>query len=189
MLAGRFDNRSQEDHHRVQLGDSVFDLVLHPQTARRSPKELGPRIRTLYPKFRGGPAAPSGEMPAPGGEPAPGGGVPTQPHNSGAVRIHRALPNPEAAGDAGEWVELRSAVAEAVALDGWRLVDEQGRSYPLEGTLAPVVVRRFVTRAGDAGGGLQLANSGGWILLYEGEQRRAAVRYGRAGPGEIKSFE
>lgn len=35
---------------------------------------------------------------------------------------------------------------------------------------------------------MQLSNSGGWILLFENGQRRAAVQYGKAQQDEIFEF-
>lgn len=191
VLAGRYEKGHPKTHHRrMKLGESFYDLVHHPQTIHRQSGELGPRIRTLYPKYRGGEAEPGGQPGGqqPGGQQPGGAGVPTQPHNTGPVRIARALPNPETVGDVGEWVELRNATPEAIDLASWRLDDERGRSFGLTGELAAGEVRRFVTRPEESGG-LQLKNSGGWILLFEGTERRAAVRYGKAGQGRVKVFE
>lgn len=181
VLAGRFQSPGAgDDHRRVRFGNSYIDLVMHPET--RKDRSNGPHIRTFYPKFRG-------DDPTPGGGGGGGGGVslPTQPHNDGPIRIVRALPNPSGAEDRGEWVELRNATVQALDLTAWRLTDQQGRPQALQGTLAAGETRRVeVTRADPQG--MQLRNAGGWILLFEGEQRRAAVRYERASEGEICDF-
>jgi len=188
VLAGRFQNGGQENHRRVRLGASFVDLVLHPQTLSVRPRQNGPRIRTFYPKYRGdqGP----GDAGTPGGG-TPGGGtgvdLPTQPHNDGPVRVLRAQPNPAGPTDEGEWVELGNATPETVDLAGWRLADQEGRPFALGGALAAGSTVRIDVRApGPAG--MQLRNAGGWVLLYEGQQRRAAVRYARAPEGEIVVF-
>ena len=187
VLAGRFQNGNQENHRRVRLGESFVDLVLHPQTLGLRPRSNGPRIRTFYPKYRGneGPGAPGGG----GGQPGGGGSppLPTQPHNDGPVRIVRAQPNPPGPSDEGEWVELRNATVEPIDLAGWRLTDQAGRPCPLGNVLAPGDTARVVVRTADPTG-MQLRNSGGWVLLMEGEQRRAAVRYDRAPEGGIVDF-
>jgi len=185
VLAGRFQNGSQENHRRVRFGDSFVDLVLHPQTLSVQPRSNGPRIRTFYPKYRGDQAPGDGDG---GGGPAGGGGsVPTQPHNDGPVRIVRAQPNPPGPGDEGEWVELRNATAENIDLAGWRLEDQSGRPCPLGGLLAPGDTSRVDVRTSDPAG-MQLRNAGGWVLLFEDGQRRAAVRYDRAPEGGIVDF-
>ena len=186
VLAGRFQNGGQENHRRVRLGASFVDLVLHPQTVSVRPRRNGPRIRTFYPKYRGD------EGPGDAGTPAGGGGpdhvdLPTQPHNDSPVRILRAQPNPPGPADEGEWVELGNATAETIDLVGWRLADQEGRPFALSGTLAAGATLRVVVRTPEPTG-MQLRNAGGWVLLYEGEQRRAAVRYAKAAEGEIVVF-
>jgi poly(U)-specific endoribonuclease len=113
--------------------------------------------------------------------------VPTHPHNDSPIRIVRALPNPPGAEDRGEWVELRNMTAQPLDLSVWRLADQQGRPQPLEGSLAAGETKRCdITRADP--NGMQLRNAGGWILLFERDQRRAAVRYERAAEGEVREF-
>jgi poly(U)-specific endoribonuclease len=187
VLADQFDNTpgaGTENHRRVKLGDSFFDLVLHPQTImpRRNgnPAQLGEHIRTMYPKFRGSADVPSG---------GDGGGInlPTQPHNNAAIRIVRALPNPPGLTDQGEWVELENVSSFDFDLSEWQLRDEEGRVQPMSGTLASGQVRRIdLTRAGDQP--MMLRNRGGWILLFQEGIRRAAVRYSDADQGEIFTF-
>ena len=185
VLANRFDQgpSHQEDHRRVQFGDSFYDLVLHPQTIRQGSRKVdGPRIRTLYPKFRSRVISPP-----PNGN---GNGdiqVPNQPHNNGPVRITQAMPNPVGTTDAGEWVELVNVTEAPLDLEAWFLADQNKRVHHLQGSLAPGDSLREDTRTDDPES-MQLRNSGGWILLYEGDQRRAAVSYGRADQGEVIAF-
>lgn len=180
VLADRFRTQGNpEDHRRVRLGSSTFDLVLHPETVRRSPMQRGDHIRTFYPKFRSGAGAEAGT-----GET---GRLPTQPHNDGAIRIVRSLPNPPGDDQQGEWVEIRNVNPEGLDLTGWRLVDQHQRGQELSGTIASGETLRIdVTR--DDPQSLQLSNSGGWIMLFEGAERRAAVQYGRAREGVIVEF-
>ena len=187
VLANQYDNTAQsgtENHRRMQLGESIFDLVLHPQTIipkrNGKPPELGAHIRTMYPKFRGLPG--SG-----GGGGGGGGGVPTQPFNNAAIRILRALPNPPGPTDQGEWVELKNVSTFTFDLAEWRLKDDKGRVQPLTGSLAPEETLRIeLTRANEQA--MMLSNKGGWILLFQGDSRRAAVRYTNAGEGEVFTF-
>lgn len=191
VLADRFQNETgNRDERRVRLGQSIFDLVLHPQTIRRSTGELGPHLRTFYPKLKGGDGVVSGGEPQGGGTTGTGPGVvtlPTQPHNNGAIRIFRALPNPPGSSDRGEWVEIVNVNVEDMDLTGWRLADQENRSLPLSGILASGETRRIELDR-DRPDSVQLSNSGGWILLFEGQERRAAVRYGRASQGKIFKF-
>ena len=183
-LTGRFQHNpgtQGEDHRRVKFGESFFDLVIHPQALRRTPRENGPHLRTIFPKFRGGQDPGGG-----GGEPSGPGLIPTHPHNSGALRIARALPNPPGPEDEGEWVEVRNISTEDFDLSAWRMRDRLGRSQAMSGVLAAGQTRQFVLDRSP--GGMQLGNAGGWILLFEGDQRRAAVRYGQAAQGQVFTF-
>lgn len=76
---------------------------------------------------------------------------------------------------------------EALDLTGWRLLDGKGRPQALSGVIEPEETRRIEITHSDPNG-MQLTNSGGWILLYEGDQRRAAVEYGKAAEGRIFEF-
>jgi poly(U)-specific endoribonuclease len=181
VLANRFDTGSQENHRTVRLGNSSFDLVLHPETVRRSPQQRGDHIRTFYPKFRGS-TVPPDVVVEPDVPP-----LPTQPHNDGGIRILRALPNPPGPETSGEWVEIRNVNPDPLDLTGWRLLDAKGRPEPLSGSIASQETRRIEITRTDPNG-MQLANSGGWIMLYEGTNRRAAVQYGRAGEGRVFEF-
>ena len=113
--------------------------------------------------------------------------MPNQPHNNGPVRITQARPNPVGTIDADEWVELANTTGVPLDLEAWFLADQNKRVYHLQGSLAPGDSLREDTRTDDPES-MQLRNSGGWILLYEGDQRRAAVSYGRADQGEVIAF-
>lgn len=191
VLAGRFESAgAADDHRRVKFGNSYVDLVLHPET--REDRTKGPRIRTFYPKFRGSNPIPGGSGGVEGGGGGGGAGtsgasLPTQPHNDAPIHIVRALPNPPGGEDRGEWVELRNATTQPMDLSGWKLTDQRGRPQPLEGTLAAGETRRFdITRTDP--NGMQLRNAGGWILLFERDQRRAAVQYQNAAEGKVCEF-
>jgi len=113
--------------------------------------------------------------------------VPTQPFNNAAIRILRALPNPPGPTDQGEWVELKNVSTFTFDLAEWRLKDDKGRVQPLTGSLAPEETLRIeLTRANEQA--MMLSNKGGWILLFQGDNRRAAVRYTNANEGEIFTF-
>ena len=113
--------------------------------------------------------------------------VPTQPFNNAAIRILRALPNPPGPTDQGEWVELKNVSTFTFDLAEWRLKDDKGRVQPLTGSLAPEETLRIeLTRANEQA--MMLSNKGGWILLFQGDNRRAAVRYTNAGEGEVFTF-
>ena len=184
VLANRFDKgpSNREDHRRVKFGNSFYDLVLHPQTIRQgSRKEDGPRVRTLYPKFR------NSVVPYPDNNGDGKISVPTQPHNNGPIRITQAMPNPVGTIETEEWVELVNTTEVPLNLDTWFLADQNKRVHRLHGMLAPGDTLHEDTRTTDPQS-MQLRNSGGWILLYEADERRAAVSYDRAGQGEVISF-
>lgn len=185
VLDNQYDNTPQgntEDHRRMKLGDSYVDLVLHPQTFvprhGGNPPQLGEHIRTMYPKYRGMQSVPVDT----------GGGVPTQPINNGPIRIVRALPNPVGASDQGEWVELTNVSDVTFDLTEWRLSDDKQRPQLMVGTLAPGETRQIAITRADAHS-MMLSNKGGWILLFQGNLRIAAVPYGRASEGEIFVFD
>ena len=185
----RFEIWNSDDEHRVTFGDSIYDLVVHPETVRSQPMELGTHLRTLFPKFRG--SAIGGGEGGGGGQPDAGGGfsIPTQSHNSGPVQITAALPNP--AGDdagGGEWVELINVTDGTIDLTAWTMADQKNRRQILDGSLMPGERKIFdLVRENQAS--MQLSNSGGWILLFNGTSRIAAVRYpGGVGQGEVINF-
>lgn len=191
----RFEIWNQKDEHRVQFGDALFDLVLHPETVRLEPtKELGTHLRTLFPKYRGpanGGGGGNGGGGSNGGGSGGGGGIgiPTQNQNSGPVQITAARPNPE--GDdslGGEWVELLNATDETIDLANWTLADQENRRQSLTGTLQPGE-RRIIDLIRADSSSMQLRNSGGWILLFLGTLRIAAVRYRSSGQGEVVNFD
>lgn len=185
IRAGNYNNvRGKENHHRVRLGENLFDIVMHPQSL--GPKEPGQktkrgnRIRTLYPKFRGK-TIPEGVSPMKVD-------LPTQPHNSAAIKIVSTLVNPEGDGDDGEWVLLKNVTEESdIALSNWSLSDRNGRRSKLTGTLkAGESVKVMLLRTND--NSMMLRNGGGWILLYQDDVRRAAVKYDRISESEVVEF-
>jgi poly(U)-specific endoribonuclease len=167
---------------RVPFGDDSIDLVVYPQTVRSGgATKVGPHLRSMYPKFRGA-GAPTG-----GGGGGGGGQPPHTPHNNGPIRVLRALPNPEGTDETGEWVELKNITQHEIPLDGWTLRDAQNRARPLSGTLGPDATTRVeLTR--DGASAMQLGNSGGWILLFQGTERIAAVPYGQAQNNQVINF-
>jgi poly(U)-specific endoribonuclease len=133
------------------------------------------------PKFRGTPNVPRDGN-------GDGTSLPTQPHNNAAIRIARALPNPPGLADQGEWVELENVSSFDFDLAEWRLSDEEGRIQRMSGALASGQTRRIdLTRANEQS--MMLRNRGGWVLLFQGDVRRAAVRYPEADQGEIFTFD
>jgi poly(U)-specific endoribonuclease len=182
--AGKYNNiRNKENHHRVRLGENLVDIVMHPQSLkppqRGVPRDRGWHIRTLYPKFRGKTVQ----------EETASVDLPTQPQNSAAIKIVSALVNPEGPVDRGEWVEIRNTTEDTVFdLANWSLTDRSGRKRQLDGKLEPGATLRIeLGRENESS--MMLRNGGGWIMLFQGEFRRAAVKYGRARESEILKFE
>jgi poly(U)-specific endoribonuclease len=181
QLAGKFDNVPNKDnHHRVRLGKNYFDIVMHPQTIappqRGQQAKRGMHIRTLYPKFRGQKIPELKSL---------GGGhvkidLPTQPHNDAAIKIVSAMPNPKGQDDLGEWIELKNTTDDTdFDLGDWSLSDKNGRRITLKGKLlAGKTTRINLNRDNDKS--MMLSNRGGWIVLYQGDIRRAAVKYENA---------
>jgi len=177
LEAGQFENIGKNDQRRVKFGDNFFDLVLHPEATGPPVNGIAPRgehLRTLWPKFRG-------KLGSGGGGGGGTGGtvdLPTQPHNDSPVRIARAQPNPVGSDETGEWIELENVSADtSFDLTNWRLMDQKGRAQPMSGSISVGETRRIdLTR--DGPNSMMLKNDpGGWILLFQGNTRRAAVRY------------
>ena len=183
--AGKYDNISgKENHHRVRLGENLFDIVMHPQSLepakRGQSAKRGWHIRTLYPKFRG--------KTVPNEVAAMKVDLPTQPHNSAAIKIVSALVNPAGAEDDGEWVELKNITDDTeFDLSNWSLCDRNGRKMKLEGKLAAGKSAKVMLDRTDQNS-MMLRNGGGWILLFQGDFRRAGVKYDGAGSDEIVNF-
>lgn len=182
--AGKYNNvPKKENHHRVRLGEHLVDIVMHPQSLeppqRGIPRNRGWHIRTLYPKFRG--KTVPGEVVAVD--------LPTQPHNNAAIKIVSALVNSEGAVDDGEWVQLKNFTEDTeFDLTSWSLCDRVGRRKQLEGKLAAgETLRVMLDRKSEAS--MKLRNGGGWILLFQGDVRRAAVKYGKSKESIVTRFE
>ena len=181
--AGKYDNvPGKENHHRVRLGENLYDIVMHPQTVRgaNGQRQDGEHIRTLYPKFRG--------RSIPISVVDNGIDLPTQPHNDGPIQITRALPNPSTEGDVGEWIEIRNVSGSKLSLKEWQLKDRNGRAKALSGNLEPdQAIKVILDRENEQS--MMLRNGTGWVLLYEGESRRAAVRYNGPKSDQIIEFD
>jgi len=185
QLAGKYDNvPGKENHHRVRLGENLFDIVMHPQSLappkRGQKSKRGKHIRTLYPKFRG--------KEIPNFASASKVDLPTQPHNNAAIKIVSALVNPAGAEDDGEWVELKNVTDDAeFDLSSWSLCDRNGRRLKLTGNLkAGETLKATLTRTNEQS--MMLRNGGGWILLFQDDVRRAGVEYDRASESEVVKF-
>lgn len=188
--ADKFDNvPGKEGHHRVRLGENLFDIVMHAETL--SPPQRGQsaargwHIRTLYPKFRGK------EIPSPAAAYASSAAIdlPTQPHNDAPIKVVAALVNPDGAEDVGEWVELKNMTDDTeFDLENWSLCDRAGRKKSLSGKLkSGDSVKVMLDRESDRS--MMLRNGGGWILLFQGDVRRAGVKYAGSGSDEVTRFD
>lgn len=197
VLNGVFDNTpggGTENHRRMTLGANSFDLVCHPETITPaggggSARVNGWHLRTLFAKFLGAPIPTGGTGGSGGGS---GGGspvgaiLPSNPHNDASIRIRRALPNPPGTNDVGEWVEIKNVSTFAFDLSDWSLADDLNRKLPLTGTIVPGEIQRIMLNRIDSTS-MMLRNSAGWILLYQGTERRAAVKY--TSPSENAVFD
>lgn len=185
QLAGKYDNvAGKENHHRVRLGENLFDIVMHPQSLapvkRGQKSKRGKHIRTLYPKFRG--------KKVPEVTPTVKVDLPTQPHNSAAIKIVSALVNPPGAEDDGEWVELKNITDNTeFDLSNWSLCDRNGRRMQLTGTLKSGDMLKVTLLRTDQNS-MMLRNGGGWILLFQDDVRRAGVKYDGARESEVVKF-
>lgn len=181
--ANKYDNVSgKENHHRVKLGQNLFDLVMHPESVK--PGVRGDHIRTLYPKFRGSKIPSSSQKSS---NPMRVD-LPTQPHNDATIQILRALPNPATEGDIGEWVEIKNGTHESIELKNWKLKDQSGRIKELSGSLGSGQSLKIMLERVDQNS-MMLKNGNGWILLFENDVRRAGVRYSKPGSGKIIDFD
>lgn len=129
-----------------------FQTQAVPTDAKGAPT---PGARTLAELIKGAPPAPT-------------------PSGPGLVYLERALLNP-VGDDAGrEVVVLGNLTTTTVTLDGWRLVDKNGRITPLDGRKVDGGASLAVVLDGK---GVQLGNKGGTLALLDasGGQRDAAV--------------
>ncbi len=183
--AGKYNNIvGKENHRRVRLGENLFDIVMHPQTLEPpkggQPSKRGWHIRTLYPKFRG--------KTVPDEASNAKVDLPTQPHNAAQIKIVSALVNPAGAEDNGEWVEIENITDDTeFDLSNWSLCDRSGRKMKLDGELAAGKSLRVMLQRAD-NHSMMLRNDGGWILLFQDNVRRAAVKYDGSDCDEVVKF-
>ncbi|MEM7211146.1 MAG: DNA/RNA non-specific endonuclease [Pseudomonadota bacterium] len=85
-----------------------------------------------------------------------------------SIVLHAAMINPIGSETANEWVALFNRSGDAIPVDGWRLVDGQGRSGTLAGTVQPGDTLRV---EGDMRGTIRLANTGGSLMLYDADEK------------------
>lgn len=111
-----------------------------------------------------------------GPQPAPGGATPW---------IRAAMPNPPGSDKGAEWVELGNPGTVSVALEGYRLLDGNGRAMALGGSVAPGGSWRANL---PADGGPVLANKGGTLRLFRGETLVHEVSYAKAESGQKIEF-
>lgn len=137
-------------------------------------------IRTFYPVFQGAadPVTdrdPIMPMPVPGPGPRP---TPHPAPQAGGLRIIAALVNPIGHDPGAEVVTVVNATREALSLDGWHIVDKNGKKDALDGLRLVPGVPHAVILSGD---GAQLGNKGGTIAVTDDAERMVhRVRYTRA---------
>jgi poly(U)-specific endoribonuclease len=188
-----FDNspsNNTENHRRVVLGSNSYFLVCHPETVTPaggggSGRVNGWHLRTLFAKFLGNAGAPVGVTP--GGD-GVGSLLPSNPHNDASIRIRRALPNPLGQNDDGEWVEIKNVSSFSFDLSEWSLSDDLNRRIRLSSSILPNETRRVMLERTD-NNSMMLRNSAGWILLFQGMVRRAAVRYSLPAEDTVFDFD
>lgn len=89
-----------------------------------------------------------------------------EPLGARRILIHAAMINPTAPEAEHEWVSLFNRGSDDIAIDGWRLVDGQGREATLRGHIAAGQAKQL---GGAAKGKIKLANSGGSLILYDAQ--------------------
>lgn len=173
-----------QNRRRVVFSGHVLYLTLHPEAT--SPSTRGQRLRTLWPAY----IEPVGG----GEEPGDGSGngnvnLPTQPINNGPIRVAAVLPNPLGQDEGNEWVELKNVTPDVTFdLSEWKLTDMLGREESISGSIDPGQTKRIVLSRSNQDS-MMLRNSGpGWVLLFEGNERRAAVKYPDPTSGNVYSF-
>lgn len=118
-------------------------------------------VRTFYPLYLGPAGAPPSGGPA-GDHTQPPPSAPSPRVVSGAVKIIAALVNPLGPDEGKETVTLINAGIEAIALDGWFLVDKMGNRYGIKDlTLSPGIAQTILLPRHS----IQLSNKGGEIRL------------------------
>jgi uncharacterized protein YukJ len=123
------------------------------------------------------PIPPGGDLPGGPGGPAPAPPTPT-PVTHPSVYIERALVNPVGDDQRREIVVLGNTATVAADLNGWSIVDRNGKAERLTGLTVPAGESRLVTLPGN---GAQLGNRGGTITLRNATGAQVhAVSYSEA---------
>ncbi|HED15457.1 MAG TPA: lamin tail domain-containing protein, partial [Gammaproteobacteria bacterium] len=82
------------------------------------------------------------------------------------VIINSAMINPKGPQKSGEWISLHNRGNKKIKIDGWRLVDGQGRTGTLTGSIGS---GESIKIKGKNKGKVMLSNSGGSMMLYDKE--------------------
>jgi endonuclease G len=83
------------------------------------------------------------------------------------IIINSAMIDPAGNETEGEWISLHNRGAAAVNVDGWRIIDRQGRSTFLTGDIASGESLKI---QGPAMGTIKLSNTGGSLMLFDLDQ-------------------
>jgi len=101
--------------------------------------------------------------------------------------ISAALPNPEGQDDGNEWIEITNTGTTTIDLTEVLLMDKQGGSLALSGTVEASTTLRITIPAGHA---LKLGNSGDSLaLVLENGMLIHEVGYDKANSGTIINFD
>ena len=167
-------------NRNIELKGALYGLVLYRST--KQDQSRGEHIRSFFPKFRR-PQQTTGDLvvipPITDGQ---------ADINSGDIVISRALVNPEGSDAGKEWVELFNKTERIINLTGWKLLDRLNRPEPLEGSIEPNKVQKFVMKRQTLNSA-QLGNQKGQIKLSDNQENLVAlVRYGKVKSGAILHF-
>lgn len=175
------------NRRRVEFSGHVLHLTLHPEAT--SPSTRGHRLRTLWPAYQNPVGAAPSPRPGNGSSGSGSVSLPTQPINNAPIRIAAVLPNPTGQDEGNEWVELKNVTPDVTFdLSQWKLTDMLGRQEPMSGSIAPDETKKIELDRSNSNS-MMLRNSGpGWVLLFEGTERRAAVQYPDPTEGKVYEF-
>lgn len=79
------------------------------------------------------------------------------------IIINSAMINPKGAQKSGEWISLHNRGNKKIKIDGWKLVDGQGRTGLLSGSIDS---GESIKLKGKRKGNVLLSNNGGSMMLY-----------------------
>lgn len=166
-LAGGHFIKNSGNAKTIELNRARYNLIMYRNILQPPPeKERGDLIRSFYPTFLSPLQSTDADVVIETSDDV-------KVINDGAVRILRAMPNPEGEDVGHEWATIENTTDAIISLTGWTLADKLGRRFPLSGPIEPGKSRKvFVTR--DTPDSMQMGNKGGLFAIHDAENALVA---------------